>query len=267
MGEADVAYNRTSDFLEPDDYVRIIDPDGNNAFFKVSRDEAMGVTRVQFLRGDAAPNDITLTVGASTGEFDAEWLSPPRENRLYQITPYFEFRWSTVVPTFPAATDSENFAPGRCVPLRQVPCSIDLLIFNPSGTRRLGVGTSETITVNTIQQTIGGINPQPGNDAFRADAVAPNYLIPLRDDLSHVFDMWTIFGSFPAFNIVNRSRVIIGGDQAGDFPVDGFLCLTGRRYMLTDVTEEEYEYLKNREPGYEYRAVTIGGVTQVTTRA
>ncbi len=253
MGTADVAYDRTSDFLEPDQFIKLIDWEGNEAIYKVARDEPMGTTRVLF--ADAAnPLPAAPGPGNETPVFDTEWLEPPRENRLYQITPYFEFRFlrDPVV----AAEDR-----GRCVPVAEWPCSVDLRLFNPSGTQRLGTGQGDFVdfstTLGIARQNIGGLT----------GGVIPSYLMPLRDDLSHVWDLWTVFGTFPAFQVVNRSALALGAAVADDFPAECFLCFTGRRYMIQDPTAHEKKMVENNEPGYEHRAITVGGVSPVTTRA
>jgi len=265
-----VAYDRESPFLRNGQYIRLTDWEGSTQWLIVTRFENMGVSRVQWAGRDILPETPvirSLAAGFGTQPFDAEWLQPPRENRLYQIRPFFEFRWREGAQDLPntlfPGVQLNDIIPGSCVRPEHLPCSIDLRVYHPSGMRRLGTGTSEQIIVNNFQQTIGGLQPSE-TSSYRADAVIPHYFIPNRDDTSSIWDLWTVFGAFPSFEVVNRSLLDIGGE---DFPIDAFLCFTGRRYMIDNVTNEELNAILARKPGFEARGITIGGVTQVTTRS
>lgn len=240
-----VAYDRTQHDWKPWEFVLVVDHEGNEAFFKIVRNERLGTTRI-LIWNEANQ----LAAGISASRLELQHLSPPRENRLYVITPYWELRY----------TSGEN--DGLCVLLDDIPCSIDIELENPSGNRRLGTAVPETYELAVpfaaaqpaVNRGVGG--PSGGT--------IPNYLIPLRDDLSRVWDFGAIFGSFPTITVVNRSNVALGG---ADLLAEGLLCFTGDRYMIEDPSEEELDALLDRDLGYPFRRITIGGVTQATTRA
>ncbi len=255
-----VAYDRTADDWKPWDFVLVVDQEGNEVILKIVRDERLGTSRILIW-------DTThpLPAGGKATKLELQHLSPPRENRLYVMTPYWEIISTAVDQETPLQDE------GLCVPLEDIPCSIDLELENPTGNRRLGTAVAETYEL----QVPFGEGPQPVENKSVGGpngGTIPNYLIPLRDDLSRVWDFGAIFGSFPSITVFNRSIVDLGSFSAQNpastrLQSKGFLCFTGDRYMVEDPTENERNALIDRDLGYTLRRITIGGVTQATTRA
>lgn len=250
-----VAYDRTADDWKPWDFVLVVDQEGNEVLLKIVRDERLGTTRI--LMWDP---DNPLAAGERTSKLELEHLSPPRENRLYVITPYWEIIFQSDDET--PLTDE-----GLCVPLEEIPCSIDIELENPSGNRRLGTAVPETYE---LEVPFGTTQPAANRSVGGpSGGTIPNYLIPLRDDLSRVWDFGSIFGSFPSITVFNRSATDLGTNVSAPSTLEsrGFLCFTGDRYMVEDPTKAERDALIDRDLGYTLRVITIGGVTQATTRA
>ena len=230
---AETAYDRLAPYLGSDEYIKIIDFEGNVAYFKVSRREPLGNMYVQFASATA-----TLASGANTGSFVGfDFLQPARENRLYQVT---------------AQIALIDIGSQKLLDTREIPAMINLEVENPSGTRRYGTATTQTnLVMNTITNSVGGVS----------GGVIPPFLQETRDDPSHVYDMWIIFGSYPAFRVVNNTTGLapLGTSH------NAYILTFGMKYILIDVSADEYQALVNRE--FDYRAITVGGIPVVTTRA
>jgi len=105
--------------------------------------------------------------------------------------------------------------------------------------------------MNSITNSVGGVS---------GGVIAP-FMQESRDDPSHVYDMWVIFGSYPAFRVSNNTT----GLAPLGTTYDAYIMTWGRKYILIDVSADEYQALVNRE--FDYRAITVGGIPVVTTRA
>lgn len=243
------SYTRMSYWLEPDQFILIVDHEGNESFFKVARDEPMGNMFVKF-----ADASHTLAPNAETGYIDLEFLAPKRQMRLYQIRPFL-------------VQEQQNTGRLLPVPFQYLWSNIVVQWEIPSGEKRGGTDVKQTVTApNTgISSDVGGVGNGIINPA----------VIPYGDNPNEVYDIWTIYNVFPAVNIINLSAVTLGADgivfpwtDSAIYP-DGenfnhYLGFIGRKYILVEPTELEMNKLVNRK--MDYRGITIGGVPPLTTR-
>lgn len=232
-------YDRLKYYLEPDDYIKLIDPEGNWNFYRVLKNEPMGQMTVQFA-------DINNLVGpggfSDPARVPFEFTEPARQNRLFQLrlTVFAVDRLTAEI------VDIQTISP-----LIQVEWG------HPQGSVRGGTDVADNVTMNGILNVnVGGINGGriPANQIYT------------RDDPNEVFDIWNIFGAFPDFRVFNNGPGALGG--AGfppDLPYDWFLAIQGMKYILGDVKDEEREKLMKKTQ--EYRGITIGGIKAVTTKA
>jgi len=233
-----IPYDRLRYYLEPDDFIKLIDPEGNWKFLKVMSSEPMGQERVQF--ADAA-NGIAAGGVSDNNRVAFQYLEPARQNRLFQIRP-------TIFAI--------NRTTGLLIDEDTIPPSIEMEWGMPAGNVRGGTDVPSNVTMNGIaNNNVGGITGGriPVNQIYN------------RDDPSEVFDIWAIFGAFPDFRIVNNALFPLGGGGAGPLDFDWFIGTQGYKYILGEVTSEEEEKLVNGE--LSYRGITVGGIEAVTTRA
>jgi len=224
-------------YLSPDDFIKIIDPEGNSNFFKVLKDEPLGQIKVPFAN---AANPIAPGGVSDVPRVPFDFLEPARQNRLFQIrVNIFAIDRATAV-----LVDIATIAP-----------LFELEWGLPVGTVRGGSDITGNITMNGIVSNgIGGING--GRIPFNQ--------IYTRDDLNEVFDLWLLFGTYPDFAVRNQSTFPLGGD-GGPLAYDWYISIQGRKYILGDVNKEELEKILNRTQ--KYRGITIGGIKAITTKA
>lgn len=227
--------DRMKGYLGLDEFVKMVDFEGNYSFFKIARTEPMGLVLVEFAN---ATN--TLASAADTGSFAGfDYLQPARQNRLYQVR------------TMIVAIDQGS---GKWLDSAEIGARVDLEVEHPSGTRRFGTATRQSgLTLNTISNTVGGVS----------GGRVPPYMVPVSDMPSEVYDLWVIYGVYPAFRVSNNNEA--GLPALGDDGYDYYIATFGMKYLVLDVSPEELDLLTAHE--LEYRGVTIGGVPTSTTRA
>lgn len=226
-------YDRTRYYLGIGDFVKILGFQGEAAFFKIGLSEPMSQQTVLFADENAAVGP------AATSDSDAVsfvFNQPVQELRLAQVRPVL----------FP-----NTKAPAAIPPVNLIPPTIQLEASSPKSKRVMGTDKITTVTMNGIPNVVGGTNGgrMPANQIRR------------RDDPNEVFDLWIIKGYDLAFNILNGTLAPIGG---GLGPLQ-YIWSTGdqgRRYVLGKPTPEELKGLK--EGVVPYRAITLGGITQVS---
>ena len=247
-GYMEGSYTRMKYWLQPDDYILLIDAEGNEAFFKISRDEPMGAIFIKF-----ADASHTLANGSETGYIDLPFLAPKRQMRLYQIRPFLV---------------QERQDNGRLPHPTNLPLDLFSYLWTgiwvkwmlPSGDKRGGTEVIQDLTVNNISQRLGGVG----------DGILNPAVLPYGDFPNEVLDMWTIYNVFPSVNIINNTGLTLGNDQItlpGETePVDfnHYIGFIGRKYILVEPTTEELDKLISRE--LPYRGITIGGIPPLTTR-
>lgn len=232
------------EYLQPGEYLKMIDYDGNWTFFRIARAESLGTMQIKYASPDDKPNSV-LASGAETGWMQLKFLQPPAENRIYQVRPFLFMEESEYGVMYPYGV--------------YLPAMIKLQWKHPLGTSRGGTDESDDVTINDITQTVGG----PGNGYMTP------HTVPLESDLNEFFDLWTVYGSYPEVNIINDSPLDLGDESSipnGSITHDfnHYIGFTGMKYLVINVTEDEYNKLANHQ--IEYRARTIGGIPIVTTR-
>ncbi len=233
-----IPYDRLRYYLKPDDFVKLIDPEGNWKFVKAMKDEPMGQVTIQFANAAAG---VAAGAASDANRVPFEFTEPARQNRLFQIRlTIFAINRTTGV-----LIDMDTIAP-----------TIEVEWGMPAGVVRGGTDEEDNVTMNGIlNANVGGVSGGriPANQIYT------------RDDPSEVFDIWNIFGAFPDFRVVNNNLFPLGGGGAGPLDYDWFLAIQGRKYIIGDVSSDEEEKLVKHE--LEYRGITVGGIEAVTTRA
>ena len=145
-----------------------------------------------------------------------------------------------------------------------IPMGAALQLEHPSGTKRWGTDRKFDVQVTTpggVVITTAGVG---GVDGGFLEAP----LVPFIDDLSDLWDVYTIFGHTVSFRIVNRSNFYwppgwpMGGATDNK---DYFIGLTGSKFTLLEVKESIKAKVANRE--IEYEPIVIGGIPSVSTKA
>jgi len=226
-------------YLSPDDYIKLVSPEGDWNFYRILKDEPMGLMTVQF----ADINNFVVPGGFSDpARVPFDFTEPARQNRLFQLR-------TTIF-----AVDRNT---GQIVDIGTITPLVQLEWGHPQGTVRGGTDVSRNITMNGIvNANVGGVNGGrlPANQIYT------------RDDPNEVFDIWNIFGSFPDFRVFNGGPGALGGAGGPpSLPYDWFVGIQGRKYIVGDVTDQEKESLLKKE--LKYRGMTIGGIKAVTTKA
>jgi len=238
-----IPYDRLKYYLEPDDYIKLVDPEGNWNFYRILKNEPMGQIKVQF--ADEV-NPVLPAAFSDPERVPFEFTEPARQNRLFQLR----------LTVF--AIDRDE---GELVDRDIIPPTAEVEWGHPQGTVRGGTDRPANVTMNGIvNANIGGVNG--GRIPFNQ--------IYTRDDPNEVFDLWNIFGAYPDFRVLNQGPAILGGPsipppEEAALPYDWFLAIQGMKYQLGDVTDEEKEKLLTKE--LHYRGITIGGIKAVTTKA
>lgn len=230
-------YDRLKYYLEPDDYIKFIDPEGNWQFYRVLRDEPMGQVLVLFAN---AANAVAPGAFSDPARVPFDFTEPARQNRLFQLR-------MTLIAI--SRVDQILVDPATIAPLVEVEWG------HPQGVSRGGTDVTGNVTMNGILNAgIGGINGgrMPGNQIYT------------RDDPNEVFDIWNIFGAYPDFRVLNGMAAPLGG-PAGPLAHDWYLAIQGKKYILGDVTDQEREKLIKKE--LKYRGITMGGIPAETTKA
>jgi hypothetical protein len=262
-------YDQRAGFLYTDDFVKIVDYDGNEAIFMVQRHESIAQHTVKFTsrvaNGGIPPGNKIFA--------DFQFLQPARENRLFEIRPVlFAVRQHDfgapgvgdgrlILPPSPANPIPVPTDPNR------IPAGVELVWRDPAGMARGGTDLSfdvnESITapspptiVNTPQ--VGGVN----------GGFVEAIMVPLIDDFSDLYKMNAIYGHTIEFGIANKTDEfwnpgkIIGGDT-DDYQY--FVAIVGRKHILGPVDDEIKRKINNEE--LFYKTITVGGIPIVTTRA
>jgi len=212
--------------------------------------EPLGAIPIKFVDGT-----YTLKAGASTNEFDCDFLEPQRYNRLFQVRP------SILIIT--QETGRREIGVANVVAGLQYFAADLKLYVSMMGSKRFGTDISETVEVavsggNTITQTLGGVG----------GGIVNAVMIPFMDDESELYDIWTYFGAYPTFKIENGTNVELGAENFEwgglKYNLEYYLVLTGMKYLLADVTDEERKLLEGRE--LPEIGVPIAGVDVKTTR-
>jgi len=248
------SYTRMSYFLEPDDYILLVQHTGEKNFKRIVAREPTGAMLIEF-----ANSTNPLNSGEKTNEFECDFLEPRRQDRLFQIRPSLLM---VVEDTGRREIGPANIIAG----IQYFIADIYLYIQHPVGSKRLGTDISQTVEITVggsphITQTLGGV----GRGILSA------VMLPFVDDMTELYDIWTYFGAYPSFIIENNTNINLGNENfewpSGSgliYNLKYFLALVGMKYLLVDVTPQELELLKSRE--LDYIGVTIPGVDIRTTK-
>ena len=236
---------RRQSFFQVDDIALVVDPEGDRAWYRVGGAEPLNVEAL--LIADASSTLVTHASGNTpyqTGYLNLEFLQPQREDRLFQVRPYLY------------AIDRAN---GDKTLGKDLPGGLQLQVEHPIGTKRFGSDvTTNALVVNSVAaQNVGGV----------AEGAIPGDMIPVDDDMSDLFDLFCIYGTYPAINVRNYGVFTLGGTYDRRNWYLGFL---GMKYMLADVDADQlatlHEAFKTGRTSL-YKKAVVGGIRTVTTRA
>jgi len=224
-------------YLDPDDFVKIVDEEGSWNYYAIAKREPMGQVEVQFASGV-----VGVAAGAlSDGDrVPFTHLEPARENRLFQVR---------------LTIFAVNRTTGNIININVVPPLIEVEWGHGVGVARGGTDKQETVTMNTIANVVGGV---------RGGRIPANQIWN-RDDPNEVFDLWCIYGKYPDFRVLNGLALPLGGGAAGNWDHDFYLATQGMKYVLRDVTDDERKKLEERK--FEFRGITLGGIEAVSTKS
>lgn len=230
-------YDRKKHYFQPGEYIKLVDTEGNYYFYRILRDEPLGMEDIQYAGPDEVAVPHTLDSGDETGWINCSFLEPPAENRLYQIRPYLYMVNDDYGVMYPYGI--------------YIPALIKLFWKMPEGVQRGGTARDSSITMNGIEETIGG----------RGGGFMTPHTIDMRSDLNELFDIFTVYGSHPQFKIKNDSPLDLGNESANadiSFNFQHYLGLTGRKYLVGGITDKELKILESGK--VDFRGRTIGGI-------
>lgn len=262
-------YDRRSGFLYTDDIVKIVDFEGHEGIFTISRHESIAQHTVQFTQrianGGLGPGQEVFA------EF--RFTQPARENRIFEFRPFiFAVRQLDIEQVVQDGQLILPPTPLNMVPIPaaivdyvddRIPKGVELRWRHPTGSARLG--TDLQFPVNVVNPTGVVVTPAVGgaNGGF-IEAI----LTPYVDDFSDLWRLYAIYGHTIEFGIANRTNffwapgAMVGGD--GDSR-QYFIGLVGRKYLLGAASEEIVRRVQSED--IDYKTITVGGVPIVTTRA
>lgn len=262
-------YDRRAGFLFTDDLVKVIDYDGNEAIFIVQRHESIAQHSVKF-------TSRVANGGIPAGQkvfSDFRFLQPARENRLFEIRPMlFAVRQQPFAPP-PLVGDGmlilppspSNIVPPGADPDR-IPAGVELVWRDPAGMARGGTDLEYPAVVNITPPSTPGIVTTPSVGGVNGGYVEA-IMVPLIDDFSDLYKMHAIYGHTIEFGIANRTDLFLPPATIGGIGDNKqyFVGIVGRKHILGPVSDELKRKVENEE--VEYKAITIGGIPIVTTRA
>jgi len=245
--------------------VKLIDSEGNFNIFKLGATEPIGSLAVQC----TTPVDA-IPAGVASEPAEFRFTEPAQEGRLFHFRPYiFAVRRLDQLPDgrllFADIPDEVIIPPLQINPATDfIPMGAALQLEHPSGTKRWGTDRKFDVTVTTpggVVITTAGVG---GVDGGFLEAP----LVPFIDDLSDLWDVYTIFGHTVSFRMVNRSNFywppgwpMGGGTDRKDY----FIGLIGSKFTLLEVKESIKAKVANCE--IEYEPIVIGGIPSVSTKA
>ncbi len=237
------AYDRTRYYLKMGEFIKLIGFKGEKVFFKVSLTEPMGPL-VSIFSDPIQGVDAVAHFGAAPQESDPQlepfkYLEPVQELRMTQVR----------LTMFPVTV-----VPAVFPPVADIPPLIEVEYSSPATEHRAGTDRQQNITMNTIVTVAGG----------RDRGRVPGNQIRRFDDPNEVFDIFMVRGYEPAYRIANSTPFNIGPPPpATPYNFYWYIATQGRRYILGRVKKEELRGLLNRK--IPYRAITLGGITTITS--